>query len=550
MNALLSFMPFLARRRSAMLGAVLLSLVALTAGIALLGLSGWFLTAAALSTAGSAFNLFGPSAGVRALSFIRILARYGQKLTGHDATLKLLSDLRQWLFARLFPIVPLGRTFGRASLVSRLIAEIDALDTVFLLVLGPISTAILGGLAMTLGLALLLPGAVAWYATAFFAAVLVVPALLVLASRQAGLAALDASTRLRSIVMDSLNGHQDLVAFGASDRVEAEVDSATAAMAVARRRLGYYGAIAAGTTQLLAGVAIVGTVVAGVGAIATGTMDGPLVAGLLLAVVASFEASAMLVRSATRLAGAAAAAERLRSLADVAPAITDATAPEDLPAGGTVRFEAVSFGYDPLRPILHDLSFDIVRGSRVALTGASGSGKSTIAQLLMRLADPQQGRITINGIDLRKVRSADLHRQVSLMLQDAPVFLDTIRNNLLIGNPVASDAAVWEALGSVGLREFVAGLPLGLDTLVGEAGRTLSAGQARRLCLARSLLSPAEILVLDEPTTGLDAEAEAAFLADLGRLAGERTVIVITHAPLPPGAFDLVLHLRAGRIDL
>lgn len=548
MNALLSFAPLFGRLRGSLAVALILSLVTLVAGIALLGLSGWFLTAAALTTAGAAFNLFSPSAGVRALSFIRILSRYGEKLTGHNATLKLLSDLRQWVFARLFPVVPLGRRFGRADLVSRLIADIDALDTVFLLALGPITTAILAGVAMTLGLGMLLPGAAPWYGAAFLAAVVIVPTGLVLLSREAGAAALEASAKLRGLVMDGLDGHQDLVVFGGLRRVAAEAEAATSALSAARRRLGVLGALAAGATQLFAGLAITGTLLAGLAALADGAIDGPLFAGILLAVVASFEASAMLVRSATRLAGAAAAARRLKTIADVEPAVRDVANPAMLPQGGHVTFAGVNFGYDAQRPILHDLSFAIPPGSLVAIAGPSGSGKSTIAHLLLRLADPQEGVVAINGVDLRTVRSAALRRTVALMTQDAPVFLDTIRNNLAIGDPEATEPQLWEVLEAVGLGAFVAALPDGLDALVGEAGRTLSVGQARRLCLARSLLSPAGVLVLDEPTTGLDGEAEAAFLTDLRKIAGRRTVIVITHAPLPAGAFDRVLRLRAGRI--
>lgn len=548
MTALISFLPFFLRQRASMAIALGLSLVTVAAGIGLLGLSGWFLTAAALSTAGSAFNLFGPSAGVRALSFLRILARYGEKLTGHNATLKLLSDLRQWLFARLFPIVPLAGRFGRSDLVSRLIADVDALDTVFLLAIGPISTAILVGLAMTFGLSLILPGAALWFGSSFLVAVVIVPAALVIVSRKAGATVLTASAELRGVVMDGLDSHQDLVAFGALAGATGKSGLAANSLARARRALGTFGALAAGSTQLLAGVAIVGTLLSGLVALRSGQIDGPVLAGLLLAVVASFEASAMLVRSATRLAGAAAAAERLRAVSDTQPAIAETNVRLDVPPGGNIAFHSISFGYDPRRPILRDVSFDIATGSCVAIVGPSGSGKSTVAHLMLRLADPQLGFVAFNGIGLRGIASGDLHRRISLMAQDAPVFLDTIRNNLAIGNPEAGDSQIWQALGEVGLAAFVASLPDRLDTLVGEAGRTLSAGQARRLCLARSLLSPADVLVLDEPTTGLDADAEAAFLSDLPRISGARTVIVITHAPLPDGAFDRVLKLRGGRI--
>lgn len=548
MKAILAFAPLFARLKRPMLLTLLLSLLTLAAGIGQLGLSGWFLTAAALSTLGSAFNIFAPSAGVRGLSFIRILSRYGEKLSGHDMTLRLLSDLRAWLFARLFPLAPLGRRFGRGDLVSRLLADVEALDTLFLVALGPISTAVLAGLAMTVVLAWLLPGAAVVYALLFFAAVLLVPVGLVLASRAVGAEVVAAGAALRRLVLDGIDGHQDLVLFGARGEAIASSGQAAGRLSGARRRLGLHAAIAAALVQLLAGAALIGTLVAGFGALEAQQIGGPLLAGLLLAIIASFEASALLVRSATRLAGAAAAADRLQAIATSAPAITEPATPLPIPPGGSVQFEAVRFGYDPTRPIVDDLSFSIRTGECVAIAGPSGAGKSTIAQLLLRLADPDAGAVRLNGSDLRDLAGADLRKRIALMTQDAPVFLDTIRANLRIGRDTADDAELWHVLEAVHLADFVRTLPAQLDAVVGEAGRTLSAGQARRICLARTLLSEADVVVFDEPTSGLDFETESAFLAELPVLTRGRTAVVITHAAVPP-SFTRVLELRAGKLS-
>lgn len=547
MKAILAFAPLLGRLKGPILLTVLLSLVTLFAGIGLLGLSSWFLTAAALSTLGSAFNIFVPSAGVRGLSFIRILSRYGEKLSGHDMTLRLLSDLRVWLFMRLFPLVPLARRFGRGDLVSRLLADVEALDMVFLVALGPISTAVLAGAAMTAVLAIFLPGAALAYGLLFFAAVLLVPIGLVLASRQTGVEAVAAGAALRQAVLDGIDGHQDLVLFGAVDVATMEAATASERLSRARRRLGRSAALAAALVQVLAGGALIGTLLAGFMALGAGAIDGPLLAGLLLAVIASFEASAMLVRSATRLAGAAAAADRLQAIANSAPAVTEPVAPLPIPAGGDIRFETVHFGYAAQHPVLDGLSLAVRSGECVAITGPSGAGKSTIAQLLLRLVDPDAGAVRLNGSDLRDASGTALRRRIALMTQDAPVFLDSIRANLRIGRGDAGDDELWQALDAVQLGDFVRGLPGQLDALVGEAGRTLSAGQARRVCLARTLLSRADVIVLDEPTSGLDFETEAAFLSDLPELTRGRTTIVITHAVVPE-TFDRVLELRAGRL--
>lgn len=547
MKAILAFAPLFARLKGAMLLTLLLSLVTLAAGIGLLGLSGWFLTAAALSSLGSVFNIFAPSAGVRGLSFIRILARYGEKLSGHDMTLRLLSDLRAWLFARLFPLVPLARRFGRGDLVSRLLADVEALDTLFLVALGPISTALLAGAAMTAVLAIFLPAAAPIYALLFFSAVLLVPVGLVLASRAVGVEVIAAGAALRQAVLDGIDGHQDLLLFGARDQATIGSGIAARRLSAARRRLGLHAALAGALVQLLAAGALIGALLVGFVALEARQIDGPLLAGLLLAIIASFEASAMLVRSATRLAGAAAAADRLQAIATSPPAVAEPTAPLPVPPGADIRFEAVRFGYDPAHPVIDGLSFAIRGGECTAIVGASGAGKSTIAQLLLRLADPDAGTVRLNGSDLRDVSSAELRRRIALMTQDAPVFLDTIRANLRIGRDTADDADLWRVLEAVRLAEFVRTLPGQLDAIVGEAGRTLSAGQARRLCLARTLLSEADVIVFDEPTSGLDFETEATFLAELPALTAGRTAIVITHAAVPE-TFDRVLELRAGRL--
>jgi len=308
-------------------------------------------------------------------------------------------------------------------------------------------------------------------------------------------------------------------------------------------------ALAAASVQLLAAIAMLGVLWFGLEALHTGKLSGPMLVGLLLAVIGSFEATAVVVRSVGRLGVAVAAAERLKTLATQEPPIADPLAPQLIPVGGDIVFDHVTFGYSD-RPVLDDISISIRKGSRMAILGTSGTGKSTFAALLLRLADPQAGSISISGVDLRTAPHGEVHRHVALLTQDSPVFIDSVRDNLLIGRADATDTELWQALVAAHLAEFVRSLPEGLDTLLGEAGRTMSAGQARRLCLARALLSPAEIIVLDEPTSGLDAETEALFLADLRDATAGRTVILATHAALPAGAVDAVYRLIGGRLSV
>lgn len=548
MKSLLAFRSLFLTQAKGFGLALLLSLVALAAGVALLGTSGWFITAAALTSAGLAFNLFAPSALVRGFSFTRILARYGERLSGHDATLRLLAELRGWLFARLFPRLPLAdRGLRHGDLVSRLTGDVDALDTAFLVAIGPVISALVIGGALTCVLAWLLPPAALLYGTCFALAVLVVPTALVFVSRRAGRDVVTRAADARAAVLDGIDGHADLTVFGILDVAQAGFVHTARHLAQARRRLASLAAVAGLAVQVLAALALVGTLWLGLAAFTIGSIDGPVLAGLLLAVAGSFEATAVIVRSVSKLTTAMAAAERLAAIADAPPTVVDPSTPAALPSGTTLTLTDVAFGYGG-PPVLAGLDLTVAPGEHVAIAGPSGSGKSSLLALLLRLADPQAGTITLGGMGLPSLAQADIHARMALLSQDSPLFHDTIRANLLIARPDADDAALWSAIAAAGIEPFVRALPLGLGTLIGEGGRTVSAGQARRLCLARVLLSPAGILLLDEPTTGLDRAAEVAFFETLHVAAEGRTVIVVTHAAIPEGTVDRVLVMRGGKL--
>ena len=532
MNAILSFRPLFRPHRRTFLTALLLATLTLAAGTALLGTSGWFITAAALSAAGVAFNIFGPSSLVRGFSLIRILARYGERVAGHQATPRFLSDLRH------------------GDLVSRLVADVDALDSFFLVAVAPAVAVLAIGSIVAGLLALWLPVAGLLYVPLLAAAAFAIPIIAVRHLGASGRHAIEASAALRTAALDGIAGHRDFVVNGAGDRAIASVAEAARRLGRLRTDLGDTVVSAATIAQGLAGLCLVVTLCLGLDALHAGRLGGPTLVGLLLAVAASFEAAAMLVRGTARIGMGLAAADRLRAIAAMPPAVADPAMPVPLPTGSEVAFRDVSFAYAAGRPVLEGVSLEVAPGRRIAVTGASGSGKSTLVALLLRLADPTAGVVTVAGADLRTVRQADLHARVALLSQDAPVFMDTVRANLLVGRPDATDAGLWQALERARIADAIRALPGGLDAFLGEGGRTLSTGEGRRLCLARALLSDAAILVLDEPTGGLDHETEQAFLADLGAATAGRTVILVTHATLPAGAVDQAWRLDAGRLAL
>jgi ATP-binding cassette subfamily C protein CydC len=243
-----------------------------------------------------------------------------------------------------------------------------------------------------------------------------------------------------------------------------------------------------------------------------------------------------------------AAAERLQALANIDIPIAEPAVPLSWPTDTTITLDGVSFGYTQNQPVLKAIDITIAPGERLAIIGPSGGGKSTLLRLLLRLAEPTTGTISVGNIALDQFATRDVHAHFALLSQDSPVFIDTIRNNLLIGRDTASEDELWAALAKAQLDEHVRSLPKGLDTIIGEAGRTLSIGQARRLTLARILLSDAPVLLLDEPTNALDRDTEEAFFAVLAQATRDRTVMLVTHAAIPEGTVDRILTLTDGNL--
>jgi ATP-binding cassette subfamily C protein CydC len=548
MSALLHFRWLLSGQKARLTLTLVLTLTAIFAGIGLLGVAGWFITAAALAASGAAFNLFGPSSLVRGLSLVRILSRYGERLVGHDATLRMLSDLRGWLFATLFPKLPLNLSPRHGDLVSRLTADIDALNTAFLSAVIPLLGTFAAGSAMTLVIFLLLPDATPFYAAAFAVSMFAVPWFLIRSTRRLGQAMVEQASDLRGAVLDGVGGHSDLVAFGVTGEVLRSFDEAAGRLAASKRATVRRSAAAQALVQICGAVAFVMVLWIGLAAFGQGAISGPMLAGLLLAIIGSFEAPAMLSRNLARFSASAAAARRLRDIEVSAPRVEEPGRPTPMPERFDIAFDGVSFGYGDA-DVLSDCDLVVAEGEHVAIRGPSGAGKSTIFQLLLRLYDPRGGVVRIGGEDLRTLALADLHRTVALLEQNAPVFLDSVRGNLLIGDPSADDRRLWQSLEAAKLADFVRSLPYGLDTMLGETGRTLSAGQARRLCLARTLLSPARVVLLDEPTSGLDRDTECALLVDMESVFAGRSVILVTHAELPSGSSVRLLTLKGGRLE-
>lgn len=250
-----------------------------------------------------------------------------------------------------------------------------------------------------------------------------------------------------------------------------------------------------------------------------------------------------------RLAKAAAAGDRVLDVFHQLPEVRDL--PGSHPAlafRGWVQFEQVSFGYEPGQEVLKKVNFEVRPGQQIAIVGASGSGKSTLASLLLRLYDPTQGKILIDGRDLREYTLASLRAQLGVVLQDSILFAASVRDNIAYSTPSATQADIEAVARLANAHEFIEALPQGYDTILGERGATLSGGQRQRIAIARAALRQSPILILDEPTTGLDKRNERAVIQALERLSEGRTTLIITHDLHLAARANLILYLEDGQV--
>lgn len=510
------------------------SLASVGTGAALLALAGTHVAALVMGgalTVGALLQALGPA---------RVVLRYLERLATHSATFRALADLRVWFFRGLARHSAGGLGLRRSGdVAARIVADVEALDGLYLRILVPLAAALLllavlvvaGADAPWLGV-----GVVLLFAAAAFA----VPALAARGAVASGAGLVQASTTLRVTVVDLFTGLRDVRAFGAEARTMELVAQRDGALAVAQAATARRAAMAQ-AVAFLCGQAALLLVLLNAGA-------RPVYAvGLLFLTVAAFEAVAGLPRAGALAGSAAASARRVLDAGQAAPRVAEPTQPHAASASHALRFEAVTFRWQMDRPPLFEgLSLDVPAGARVAILGPSGSGKSTLAALLLKVAEPQSGRVLLGGVNLADLPSAAIRSRIGWLGQATHLFDDTIRANLLIGRPDADEASLWRALDAAEIGDFVRSLPEQLDTWLGEGGGRASGGQGRRIALARTLLTEAPILILDEPCAGLDIATERAFFATLNALPPGRTVLLIAHRLTGVERLDRIWRLSAG----
>jgi thiol reductant ABC exporter CydC subunit len=528
-------------------GAGLLGLASAAATIGLLAGSGYVVGRAALRPGLGA--IVGILAAVEVLAFLRGPLRYAERLVGHDAALRALTRWRVWLYDRLSPRVPAGLAGWRSGdLLARAIDDVDALQDLYLRTLLPVSIAVGAAAIGTVAVGVILPWA-ALGLGAPLAVAFVVPSLLTW-RRSGDDEIAELSGALSAQVVDALEGAPELLAFGADGAALARLDELGARADALER---HHARVAAGSAlviQVCLAVAVTVVLALAVTAVHDHHLGQVMVAVLPLAVLATFETVPGVPMAVARALSVRASADRLYALDDAPIPVRDPASPAVREAGvPEVRFDDAGLRYRPELPrALDGVSLRLGSGDRLALTGSSGAGKSSIVNALLRYWPLESGTLSLGGTDVTRLAQTDARGASALADQRAQLFAGSVRSNLTLGRPEATEAEIGAALEAARLSEWVATLPEGLDTPVGEDGVTVSGGERRRLAVARALLAPGPILILDEPTSGLDPGLADQVVDGVLAAAGERSVLLVTHRAGEAARCDRTVTLEAGRV--
>ena len=501
-------------------------------GVGLMATAGYLISRAAEQPA--VLSLTVAIVCVRVFGLTRPIARYFERLASHDLAFRALARARVHAYERIEPLAPVGLdAYRRGDLLSRMVADVDSLQNLHLRGTLPPLVALSSGAVSVAVADAVLPAAAVIIAAGLFTGGVVVPIVLERMRRRAGAREAAARGALTSELVETVRGAPELAVYGRVDgRLEA-VAAADEALVRVARRAALADGMANGLGLLVTGVTAAGVVAVAVSAHAAGQLSRVLIAMLALLALASFEAVQPLAQSARELAETLAAGERLRELVEREPDIADPAQPAPFPAGPfAVALEDVRARYPSSEaPALEHFNLRLEPGRRIALVGPSGAGKTTVVNLLVRFLDPEAGRVTLGGRDLAAYRQEDVRRAIAVAGQDSHIFSTTIRANVRLARPDATDDEIEDALGRARILDWVRGLPAGWDTLVGEEGRELSGGERQRLVIARALLADSPVLVLDEPTAHLDTATAERLIDDVLDAAADRTVLLITHRP-------------------
>ena len=506
---------------------------------------------AVLSVAGKgslawSVGAFGGMLAVLALA--RGSLHYIEQRCNHYIAFKLLAHIRDLVFGALRELAPAklsGR--NRGELISTITSDIELLEVFYAHTISPVLIAAGMTIVLMVFLANLAPVFALVALCGYILVGVVSPILVSKASGEGGAQVRDTQAQLSGYVLDNLRGLAQVIQYGAGDARLSGLDERSRALVDVQRGLKAKGVAGSAAVGVLVVLTAAAQLFIGAPLVAAGAVTPEAYVLAVVTTLSSFGPYVALANLGSTLQQTLASGERVLAILDEKPQVEEVEVGKE-PAFTGAAAESVSFSYAD-EEVLHDVCLEIPKGRIVGISGRSGSGKSTFCRLLMRFWDVDEGRISIGRSDIRRVRTAHLRSLEASVEQDTVLFHDSIRANLLIAKPDATDAEVRHACEQASILGFIESLPEGFDTEVGELGDTLSGGERQRLGLARAFLHDAPFVLLDEPTSNLDALNEGAVLKALDAQRGKRTVLLVSHRPSSLAIADEVISLDQGRVS-
>jgi len=550
MRVLLPYLALYKRHKGLLTLGVILAIVTLLASIGLLTLSGWFLSASAVvGFAGAySFNYMLPAAGVRGAAIIRTAGRYFERLVSHDATFRVLQHLRVFTFSRVLPLSPAGLArFRQGELLNRLVADVDTLDHLYLRVISPLVGALMVIVVVTLGLSLLDVTLALTLGGIMLLTLLLLPPLFYRAGKPVGENLTHLRGQYRQQLTAWLQGQAELSLFNASDRYRQQMENTELSWHDAQRRQSELTALSQALMLFIGGIAVVVMLWMAAGGVGDNAQPGALIALFVFCALAAFEALAPVTGAFQHLGQVMASALRITQIIEQPPEVIFPQQSVTPPVEVNLQLRNITFRYpQQTQPALNNINLDVAAGEHIAILGRTGCGKSTLLQLLTRAWDPQHGELLINGSPIAELDEPTLRRTMTVVPQRVHLFSATLRDNLLLAAPLATDEQLAAVLTRTGLQKLLE--DGGLNSWLGEGGRQLSGGELRRLAIARALLHDAPLLLLDEPTEGLDATTESQILDLLADVAQKKTLLMVTHRLRGLARFDHIIVMDNGQI--
>ncbi|MDD7805557.1 MAG: cysteine/glutathione ABC transporter ATP-binding protein/permease CydC [Endozoicomonas sp. (ex Botrylloides leachii)] len=560
MRDLWLFFKLYSRHKGMLTLGVLLALITLIASLGLLTLSGWFITATSLAGLATAtaklFNFFTPASGVRGFSILRTASRYGERLISHDATFRLLAWLREWFFSKLLPLsLDKAGCYRKGDLLNRVVTDVDTLDQLYLRLLSPLLSALFLSLILAIFLSFFSVPLALFSLVVMWVWISCMPLLFFNLGDKVGRSLGEKQRDFRQQALDHLQGMAEGLVFGYYTKSRRVLQNTEAKLQADQHSMANIEGLGSFLFVAGSGIAALGMLWLASGELQLKHISGPVMAMMVFAMLAGFEALMPLPAAFQFLSHTRQAARRLREVVDENP-IEFVSIDDDFTVKGGICFSDVSFAYETKNKggcsTVNNLYLDIAAGQHIALLGKTGCGKSTLIRLINRGLSPSQGNIFLDGRLIQSVTEKTLYQSITFVPQHTHIFSATLRDNLLLAAPDADNQQLINAITRAGLNNIAAGsyqsISDVLDLWIGQGGVSLSGGEQRRVAMARALLKPAPILIMDEPTEGLDRDSEKALLSEVLKAFKDSTVVMITHKKVVLEKMDAVYLMTDGCI--